>query len=131
MKYSISIQLHPVVVVLLILLALIGIDAFWMRQRHSKRATSQHVRPTATSNRMPPSSRPPAPMDEPITPAPGTVTVERDEKPRSPFGSRKASRPIRPDVQDRVSQKIADMNAQVKQAAMNGANAYVRQQQPT
>ena len=129
MKYSTKVEVHPLVVVLLILLALVGLDLAWTDKRRTKRTASQpHVRPTATSSRMPPPFAS-APTREPITPEPGTVTVERDEKPQGPFGRR----PERPASTARKSaaERIKEMDAEVKQAAMNGANAYVRQQQPT
>lgn len=129
MKYSTKVEVHPLVVVLLILLALVGLDLAWTDKRRTKRTASQpHVRPTATSSRMPPPfSRPPA--NEPITPEPGKFTVERDEKPQGPFG-RRPDRPASP-ARKSVEERIAEMNAEVKQAAKEGAFAYVEQHQRT
>ena len=117
MKYSIKVDVHPLVAVLLILLALIGLDLAWTQQRKAKRASAP-IRPQ-------PGAAPP--VREPNAPT-GKYTVERDAPPAvppsSPFGPRRP----RPSVEER----IGSMNAAVKEAAVKGANAYVeRQQQPT
>lgn len=133
MKLKYSIDLHPAVFVLLIVLALFGVDLMWTRQRKQQRATSRPgTQPAATSSRIPPAqpvASKPTPFGEAIPNA--KVTIERDEpaaRPSSPFGSR-TNRPASPDVQERVNQRIAQMNAEVVNAAKNGANAYVEQHQ--
>lgn len=114
MKYSIKLDVHPVVFVLLIALALIGLDMAWTRQRKVKRAAAP-IQPQ-------PGAAPFAPR-EPSAPA-GKYTVERGTPPTSPFGSRR-SRPS-------ADEKINSMNAAVFEAAVKGAAAYAdRQQQPT
>ena len=133
MKLKYSIEINPIIAVLLIVLALFGVDLMWTRQRKQKRTTVHaNARPAATSSRMPPAPSPfgkPTPTGEPV-PA-SKVTVERDApaaKPHSPFGNR-TNRPASPDVAERVKQQITQMNADVVDAAKNGANAYVQQHQ--
>lgn len=119
MKYSAKFDVHPVVIVLLIALALIGLDLAWTRQRNIKRATAQPSKPQPSA--APFARRDPPPASEPITPM-GKYTVERDDKPPSPFGLRRSSRPD-------TSERIAAMNEAVFSAATQGAAAYAERHQ--
>lgn len=127
MKLKYAIEIHPAVL-LLIVLAIFGCDAFWTQQRKHKRVTSQPAARPGASSRMPPMSpfgpRPVPPTEEPISP--GEVTVERDA-PKSPFSRHRSSSAS---AHERAQARIKQYGQDASQAFTNGVNAYVRQQQP-